>query len=151
MALRNDRKGNIAIIDAIIFLMLLSAVSVTLFAYDGSDGIGDEPMAKKVCEDLFSVKVSSSVILDTTDTQVLPVAMLVAAGMSSGEEEKMSSLLKDMLDDMIPEIHGYEMIIDYNNHVIKMERQAYDSLSSEYECTQAVIGPMDMKVHIWVY
>ncbi len=134
-----------------IFLMLLSAVSVTLFAYDGSDGMNDEPMAKKVCEDLFSVKVSSCVILDTTDTQVLPIALLIAAGMSSGEEDSMAEILSDMMDDMIPEIYGYEMSLVYEDKNITLGRQAHDALSSEYECTQAVIGPMDMKVHLWVY
>lgn len=74
-----NRKGSIAMIDAMIFIILLSAVSVTMFANIMPDNVHDGPNAKTVCDDLFSMKLDSSTLFDTEDTQILPISTLIAA------------------------------------------------------------------------
>ncbi len=146
-----SHKGNIAMIDAMVFLILLSAVSVTMFASTDTAEIRDEPMAKSVCDDLFSMRLSSSMLFDTGDEQILPISMLIASNMNSGHADEMMTFIKGMMDELVPSMYGYELTLEYKGKRIDVGRQGQRNLSSEYTCSQHVVGPMYMDVHIKLY
>ncbi len=146
-----SRKGNIAMIDAMVFLILLSAVSVTMFTSTDTAEIRDEPIAKTVCDDLFSMRVSASILFDTDEGQILPISMLIASNMSSGHTDEMRAFVKGMMDELVPDMYGYELTMEYNGKKIDVGRQGQRDLSSEYTCSQHVVGPMYMDVHIRLY
>lgn len=146
-----NRKGSIAMIDAMVFIILLSAVSITMFTGIESTEIRDEPLAKDVCDDFFSIRVSSSMLFDTEDAQIFPIAMLIASNINSGHTSEMKEFVKETMDDLIPEMYGYEISMGYDGKEITVERQGYRDLSSEYTCSQHVVGPKYLDVRIRLY
>ena len=146
-----NRKGSIAMIDAMIFIILLSAVSVTMFANIMSDDVHDGPNAKTVCDDLFSMKLDSSTLFDTEDAQILPVSTLIAANMNSGHKEEMRSFIKRVMDDLVPDTYGYDISMTFKGDEMIVERHAGGDISSEYSCSQPVVGSMHMDVRIRLY
>lgn len=146
-----SRKGNIAMIDAMVFLILLSAVSVTMFAGADHTEIRDEPIAKDICDDLFSMRLSPSMLSDTDDEQIFPIGVLIASNMNSGHTEDMRTFIREVMDDLVPYAYGYELSIGYNGKKIEVGRQGQRESSSEYSCSQHIVGSMYMDVHIRLY
>ena len=131
VGLRRDRKGAIAMFDALVFLFLLGMVATWLFAFGGIME-PEEPMAKTVSDDIFSMEVRTCDLMYLDDTKILPIETLISADMNSGGCGKLDPFLSATLEELIPEMYGYEFILEYGGHVIRYWRSSDRTLSSEY-------------------
>ena len=75
MGLRKDRKGTVAMMDALFFIILITMAAGWLFSFYDV-GEEEEPMAKRISDDLFMVEVRTCDLMDLKDTKVLPIATI---------------------------------------------------------------------------
>ena len=139
VGLSRNRKGMVAVFDAMIFIVLLSAAATWLFMYTELTD-NEEPMAKTVSDDLFAVELRTCDLLPLGDTKVLPLSTIIAASMNSGDQDKVERFVFDTLKQLIPEIYGFEFTLEYNGHVIHLERTSDRGLSSEYSQDHIIDG-----------
>ena len=139
VGLRKDRKGMVAMFDAIVFVILLSAAATWLFVFSSIDE-PDEPMAKRVSDDMFSVEMRTCDLMYLDDTRILPLDTLVAASMCSGSTDKAETHLTELLDQLIPAVYGYEFTLEYEGHSLYLSRTADRPLSSEYTDERPIEG-----------
>lgn len=139
VGLRKDRKGIIAMFDAMVFIILLTAAATWLFVFTSVEG-PEEPMAKKVSDDIYSVELSTCDLMYLEDTKILPMDTLVAAAMNTDRTEKVRTYLSELLEQLIPAVHGYELTLEYNGHSLYLSRMSDRPLTSEYADERAIDG-----------
>ncbi len=150
MGLRKDRKGTIAMMDALIFIFLISLVGTWLFAYANATDT-EEPMAKTVSDDFFSMEVRAYEITWLNDTKVLTVGTLIAASMNDGRTTMMSEFVSSTMEDMIPEAYGYNFTLEYNGNTMSFCRQSNRELSSDYSGTCPIEGAGELRYRLEIY
>ena len=150
MGLRRDRKGMIAMMDAMILIILLSAATTWLFVFNETDDI-EEPMAKTVSDDLFMIEVKTNDLTGLGDTKVLPIETLIASTMNSGDTERTERFIRSTLDALIPEVYGYELILEYNGHSMRFSRGGSGQMSSEYSSKHIIDGAGVLTSHMIIY
>ena len=150
MGLRRDRKGIVAMFDAMIFVVLLTMAATWLFVFTSLEE-SDEPMAKTVSDDIFSVEVRTCDLLYLNDTKILPMDTLLAASMNSGQTGKTETYLSELLDQLIPAVHGYEFTVEYRGHTMYLCRQSDRELSSEYSDERIIDGAGTLRSCLKVY
>ena len=139
MGLRRDRKGMIAIVDALVFVMLLSMAATWLFVFSNLED-AEEPMAKTISDDIFTMEIRISDVMDSEDTKVLPISTLMAAAMNTGRTQSLESFISQTLDQLIPGMYGYYLIVGYNGHTMEFHRHSDREMSSEYTCDHIIDG-----------
>ena len=150
MGLRKDRKGVVAMFDAMIFIVLLTMAATWLFVFTSLEE-PDEPMAKTVSDDIFSVEVRTCDLLYLNDTKILPLDTLVAASMNSDQTGKTETFLSELLDQLIPAVYGYEFTLDYKGHSMYLCRHSDRELSSEYTDERVIDGAGTLVSHLRIY
>ena len=150
MGLRKDRRGMIAVFDAMVFVLLLSMAATWMFVFTSMDDI-DEPMAKTVSDDIFSMEVRTSDLMDLSDTKVLPIETLIAATMKNGSTERTERLLSETLDELIPQVYGYDFELEYEGHTLCFQRDSERELSSEYGSEYPVDGAGVLRSSLRIY
>lgn len=147
--LRRNRKGFVAIMDAMIFLTILSIVSVSVFSY-ASNIDEDQPLAKTVCDDLFTIKLMASDVYPTEDSQTFPIADLIAADLNTDRIGDSMDYVRDSLEGLIPPMHGYVLKLSYNGNSYELSRMGEDSESSEYGTFIEVAGGGLLEVELTI-
>ena len=150
MGLRKDRKGTVAMMDALFFIILITMAAGWLFSfYDASEE--EEPMAKRISDDLFMVEVRTCDLTDLEDTKVLPITTLTAATMNDGDTGRTESFISSIVDDLIPEMYGYELLLEYNGNTLFFHRMSDRPMSSEYECYHHIDGAGTLRSILRIY
>ncbi|MFA7044420.1 MAG: hypothetical protein WC186_08745, partial [Bacteroidales bacterium] len=106
MDLNKNKKGMIAIVDALIFLTIMSTVVIGMFSYVVVQET-EQPLAKTINDDFFSIKLKASDIYPTDDDQTYPIADLIAADLNSGSYGNAEQYVKNAIDMMVPQMYGY--------------------------------------------
>ena len=150
VGLRKDRKGIVAMFDAMIFIVLLTMAATWLFVFTSLEE-PDEPMAKTVSDDIFSVEVRTCDLLYLNDTKILPLDTLLASSMNSGQTGKTEAYLSELLDQLIPAVYGYEFTLDYRGHSMYLCRHSDRELSSEYTDERIIDGAGTLISHLRIY
>lgn len=150
MGLRKDRKGIVAMFDAMIFVVLLTMAATWLFVFTSLEE-PDEPMAKTVSDDIFSVEVKTCDLLYLNDSKILPMDTLLAASMNSGQTGKTETYLSELLDQLIPAVHGYEFTVEYRGHTMYLCRQSDRELISEYSDERIIDGAGTLRSCLRIY
>ena len=150
MGLRNNRKGIVAMFDAMIFIVLLTTAATWLFVYTSMEE-PDEPMAKRVSDDIFSVEVRTCDLLYLEDTKILPMDTLLAASMNSDRTGKTELYLSELLDQLIPAVYGYELTLEYSGHSMYLYRQSDRPMSSEYTAERQIDGAGTLTAMLRIY
>ena len=150
VGLRKDRRGMIAVFDAMIFVLLLSMAATWLFVFSSMEDI-EEPMAKTVSDDIFSMEMRTSDLMDLNDTKVLPIETLIAATMKNGHSERTERLLSETLDELIPQVYGYDFELEYEGHTMLFHRDSERELSSEYSSDYPVEGAGVLRSTLKIY
>ena len=150
MGLRKDRKGIVAMFDAMIFIVLLTMAATWLFVFTSLEE-PDEPMAKTVSDDIFSVEVRTCDLLYLNDTKILPLDTLLASSMNSGQTGKTEAYLSELLDQLIPAVYGYEFTLDYKGHSMYLCRHSDRELSSEYIDERIIDGAGTLISRLMIY
>ena len=150
MGLRGNRKGVIAMMDALIFIVLISVAATWLFVFD-DDLNNEEPMAKTISDDLFSVEVRTCDLMYLGDTKVLPLRTLVAATMSDGRTDRTESFISSSLNGLIPAYCGYDLTLEYRDHTLHFQRMSERPLSSEYITQYDIEGTGTLEICMRIY
>ena len=137
MGLKKNRKGMIAVFDAMVFIVLLSMAATWLFIFT-SVSETEEPMAKTVSDDLFLVEVRTCDLMYLEDTKVLPIETLIAATMIDGRCQRTEQFISLTLEQLIPEVYGYDLILEYKGKTLHFQRASDREMSSEY-CEDHII------------
>ena len=150
MGLRGNRKGIVAMFDAMIFVVLLTMAATWLFIFTSMEE-PEEPMAKTVSDDIFSVEVRTCDLLYLNDTKILPIDTLLAASINSNQTSKTETYLSELLDQLIPAVYGYEFTVEYKGHSMYLCRQSDRELSSEYSGERIIDGAGTLKSSLRIY
>ena len=150
VGLRKDRKGIVAMFDAMIFVVLLTMAATWLFVFTSMEE-PEEPMAKTVSDDIFSVEVRTCDLLYLNDTKILPLDTLLASSMNTGQTGKTESYLSELLEQLIPAVYGYEFTLEYKGHTMYLCRQSDRELSSEYSDERVIDGAGTLRSCLKVY
>ena len=150
MGLRRNRKGIVAMFDAMIFIVLLTMAATWLFVFTSLEE-PDEPMAKTVSDDIFSVEVRTCDLLYLNDTKVLPIDTLLAASMNSNQTGRTETYVSELLDQLIPALYGYEFTVEYGGHSMYFCRQSDRELSSEYSGERIIDGAGTLSYSLMIY
>ena len=129
-----NRSGMISMIDAVIFIAILSVASVMLFTFIHEEPCID-PMAGDVTDRFLSIELMPCDVMDSDDTVIRPLPILLAALINSGDPAA-ERISKDVLDEMVPEPYGYVMTMTYDRKTVRTERHADRDLTSR--CTTSV-------------
>ena len=133
-----NRKGMISIMDAVIFISLISVVAAMLFAFPHSDEY-NRPTAGEVTEQFLSVELKASDVLDTDDSKTYPISMLIAAEINSGDTDAAAKMVKDVFDRIVPSGHGYTVEMEYEGKKIMVDRQRECDVTSHCRTLVPVI------------
>lgn len=150
MGLKRDRRGMIAMVDALIFIILISMAASWMFFFD-EDVEHEEPMAKTVTDDLFTVEVRTCDLMYLGDTKVLPLRTLIAATMSDGRTERTEAFISSALEELIPPLYGYDMTLEYGGHTLYFERHSERPLGSEYVTQYDIEGTGTLGICLRIY
>lgn len=137
MDLSGDRKGMVAVMDTLIFLVIMSMVVIGIFSYTVTQE-AEQPLAKTINDDFFSIRLKACDIYPTDDCQTYPIAELVAADLNSGLHGNAERYVKSTMDSMVPEMYGYTFTLKYGDNTMSVSREGGDMTS----CFSALI-PID--------
>ena len=150
VGLRKNRKGMIAVFDALVFIVLLSLAATWLFVFT-SISETEEPMAKTVSDDLFLVEVRTCDLMYLEDTKVLPIETLIAATMVDGRCQKTEQFISKTLEQLIPEVYGYDFILEYKGRALHFQRASDREMSSEYSEDHIIDGAGTLHSELKIY
>ena len=145
-----NRKGMISIIDAVIFISLLSVIAAMLFAFPHSDG-GNNPMAGEIAEQFLSMELMASDVLDTDDSKTYPISMLIAAEINSGNTDAAEMMVKEVFDRIVPSGHGYAVELDYEGKKIRVDRQWDCDVTSHCRTLVPVIKDRHLGISVEIH
>lgn len=111
MHLRNDRRGMTAMIDAMIFIIIMGLVVSAVFAMDDDEDV--EPNnASAMCKKLIQTDLRLCDVMDTEDQSGMMMPDLMAACTMS--DELSSEYITDVLDSITERPGAYRLTMDYN-------------------------------------
>lgn len=145
--MKNNRKGIISLMDAMIFLTLLSIVSVAMFSFLSPE-TQDEPMAKTICEDFLSIRLKASDVFETEDSDVYSISEIIAADLIAGGSEKVYNFVKDSMDDLVPATYGYKMSFEFEGKTMILSKMGCGGNESAYEKEISIRGAESLFIAI---
>lgn len=150
MALRDDRKGMISLMDAMIFVTLMALVSASLFTMYCIDD-SDEPDAKDICDEFISIRLKASDVFDTEDSEVYDISTLIASHMASDTEDEVEEYIENVIDDLVPKTYGFRFEINVGDESIICQRESTGELISEYRTTIRTIADVEIDYRLSIY
>ena len=117
-----NRCGMISLVDAMVFVSVISIVAVAIFSLSGHPETEDGPLAGDVVDTFLSVELKACDVMDTDDTAIYPISILISS-MINSDDPHTYKLLKELFDGMIPEPYGYELTMTYGDHTTYVERK----------------------------
>ena len=134
--MRFNRKGMVAVMDAMFFVIILGIAISAIFAYMPQEY--DEPMAERVHNDLMRTELRTSDVFDINDTRILPIEEILAAHLTSGEGE-IEEYLYEVLRSMIPVSHGFVFECEFKGESLSVGNSD-GNVTSSYESQTDVAG-----------
>lgn len=133
-----NRKGMISIIDAIIFVSILSMVSVAMFSLADTDAHTENQMAGDIVDTFLSMELRSCDVMGTDDTATYPISILLASLINSDDPYALE-FVEGIFDGMIQEPYGYELMIEYDGRTIETGTLLND-ISSKYRTSVPIVN-----------
>lgn len=149
MDLSKNKKGMIAIIDALIFLTIMSTVVIGMFSYFIVQET-EQPLAKTINDDFFSIRLKASDIYPTVDDQTYPIADLIAADLNSGSYGNAEQYVKNAIDTMIPLMYGYLFTLVYKEHTMSISREG-NTMTSCYSTAILINGGGELFADLTIF
>ncbi len=110
MRVKKDRKGLTGIMDAVIFMVLISMAFSALYVYDA--GNNDFRDASDISDEILSAKFSLNEITDHEDSKIVCFTDLLAVTTVSNDERVLEYLVS-LLDSTTGMPGSYKMTITY--------------------------------------
>ena len=143
-----NRKGMIAMMDAMIFIVLIAFVSMAIMNIE-SENHDHEPLdASEICEYILSTDVTGSDLIPEMGSTRYTMADAVAYAVVKDHEPVMKEL-KTMLDDMTMGNYDYVLRLTCEN-VTKTIGGLEGVSESTYSGTWTVSGGRALSVEMWL-
>jgi len=134
--MRFGRKGMVAVMDAMFFIIILGIAISAMFAYVPQEN--DEPLAEHVHNNLMKTELRTSDVFDINDTRIIPIEEILAAHLSSGEGD-IERYLYEVLRSMIPISHDFVFECEFKGKSMSVGSSG-DNMTSYYESKTDVAG-----------
>jgi hypothetical protein len=134
--MRMNRKGMAAVMDAMLFIAVLGLAASAIFVHISDDP--DEPLAGRIHRDIFATELRVSDVFDADDSRVVPIDIIIAAHLSSGEGD-VEEYLRSLLRAMVPIPHGFELRCEFRGSVMTIS-EGGGTPSSGYSSERPAAG-----------
>ena len=134
MVLRNDRRGITGIVDAMIFIVIMSLVFSALYA--NSQHETEDCRAAEISGNLLSSKVRACDITDSEDSKMLPIADAMAIAVVTGNKNAVD-MLTSVLDASVGVPGSYLFTMTYNGKTLSIGKES-GIQTSGFECESVV-------------
>ena len=144
-----NRKGMIAFMDAMIFVTLITLVSLAILDFDTDE---DDPImldASEICELILTTDMTDSDMIPEMGTIGYTMADAAAYATVNGSQTIMKEI-DHMIDDLTMGNYGYCIRFTCNGHVESIGENIGVSGSS-YSGTWTVTGEEILFVEMWLY
>ena len=148
MALKNDKKGMAAVIDAFMFITVIGLIAAGMFAYSSVTD-DREAKAKAVHDTFFSIELKTGDLFDNTDTQKAMMCDLLAAYMVTGNGN-VYEYAENVLRSVVPPVYGYTFTINYDGRVLILG-DGGGRLTSQYSSDILTSGGKVMRTELSLY
>jgi hypothetical protein len=108
-----DKKGITAMVDAMIFIVILGIAIIALLHFQGTNDTNGE--ASEVIEELFSIKLHSKDVMNDGDSKVLSLTDLIAASFIM-DNDSVISYISEVMDRFTGRPGSYHISISYGDH-----------------------------------
>jgi hypothetical protein len=139
MLLKNNRKGLTGIIDAMIFITIMSVVFSALYAYNINDTDTFDIDASDISNEILSSKFCLDDIIYTDDSRLVSFTDLLAAATLTGDERTID-YLRLVLNSATGRSDSYRMTVIYGNNTFTIGIGEGVPLSSCTETTAVTYG-----------
>ncbi|MCL2295551.1 MAG: hypothetical protein FWC29_00500 [Methanomassiliicoccaceae archaeon] len=146
MRMRN-KKGMTAMVDAMIFIVVLGIAVSALFAYSGEEPVSTD--ATSVSESIFSAKLHICDLTEIDDSGLISMPDAVAFSILTGDK-KAIEYIKSILDSLTHRPKAYCLTIDYRGETVKIGETGGDPVSGstkEYTVTYGGSITVDLKFY----
>jgi len=145
-----NRNGVISIFDAVVFISILAVVTAMLFSFS-SHSADNGPLAGEVTERFLSIELKASDVLDTDDTMIYPISILLSAEINSGHLTESQRILKETFDELIPRAHGYTVTAGYNGRTVKADRQWDCDVTSHCRTVVPIVNGGGLEIYVEIH
>jgi hypothetical protein len=146
MRLKN-KKGMTAMVDAMIFIVVLGLAVSAMFAFTGSEPAPDN--ASRISDNIFTSKLRSCDVINTEESGLVNVSDMVAFYFLTGEGNIMQ-YIKSIMDSLMQRPGSYRLEITYGKSSISIGSGTGDPISSyhkEYNVTYGGIVKADLMIY----
>jgi len=109
MRVRN-KKGLTAMVDAMIFIVILGLAASAMFAFNGDDPEPND--ASSITDSIFSSKLRACDVIDTNDSRLIGMPDIAALCILT-EDDNIKDYLGSILDSLLQRPGSYSLSIDY--------------------------------------
>lgn len=113
----NNRKGLTAMVDAMIFIVIMGLAVSAVFAFGGDEPAAND--ASSISDSIFSAKLKTCDLVETDDSRLIGMPDMVAFCILTGEG-RVVSYIECILDSFMQRPGSYRMDIDYNGNTISV-------------------------------
>lgn len=143
-----NRKGMISIIDAIVFLSMLSIICIALFTMSDAGSDDEMPDAWSVADRIMQVELKEYDCFDTDDNGNCSFAVIIASRIHQNDTEEITAIIQNILDDSIPGPYGYALSLEYEGKRIEIDKGEGEKDRSRYTGTCDIIGGKILKIDL---
>ncbi|MDR1405031.1 MAG: hypothetical protein LBJ20_05650 [Candidatus Methanoplasma sp.] len=136
MRLKN-RKGITAMVDAMMFIVVMGLAVSALFAFGGEDIQNED--ASSVSDSIFSAKLRIRDFLETDDSKLVSMPDMVAFGILTGDNT-VFDYIENIMNSLMQRPYSYCMEIEYNGSSVTIGRLHGDAVSSSAKEFTATYG-----------
>ena len=133
-----NRKGMVAILDAVIFIAILAFISVTMLTFGNISEEDRAPDASEVCDRLMSTEMGGRGLLPEMGNTPYTMADVAAYAVASGDKD-LRDRIKEMADDLTFNRARYCLELRYGEKTV-MIGEDVSVYSSSYCGEERVIG-----------
>ncbi|MCL2032597.1 MAG: hypothetical protein FWG96_04960 [Methanomassiliicoccaceae archaeon] len=146
MRLKN-KKGMTAMVDAMIFVVVMGLAVSAIFAFSGGEPAPDD--ASAVCDGIFTAKLRTNDILETEETGLVSVTDMAAFYILTGEGT-IIRYIESVLGSLLRKPDSYRLDISYQGSTVSIGNGAGDAVSSshkEYVVTYGGSITADLRIY----
>jgi hypothetical protein len=146
MRLKN-KKGMTAMVDAMIFIVVMGMVVSVMFAFSGGEPVQDDTSA--VSDSIFTSKLKVCDVLETDESGLVSVTDMSAFYILTGEG-RIAEYIEDVLDSLFQRPDSYRVEISYLGGTVTVGNGKKDAVSSshkEYTVTYGGTIEVDLRVY----
>jgi len=125
MRLKN-RKGLTAMVDAMIFIVIMGLAVSAMFAFGGGEPAAND--ASSISNNIFSAKLRICDFVETDDSRLVSVPDVVAFYIMTGEG-RAADYIESVLDSLMKRPDSYRLDVEYQGSTISIGSGKGDPVS----------------------